>query len=113
MAGAIVVSPRHQIVDPKTGMATAEELRWRAQMLNRVGGGVAPTINELTFSDDEDSGLEEIRHELTKAIEGLQSAPPLVEQTQVDALQTEVCELREVVAELRKELDDLRQGVML
>lgn len=113
MADAITVNGRHRIVDPKTGLATAEELRWRNLVLARLGGGTAPTITELSLSDDEDSGLEDLRHEFNKAIEGLQALPPASEVVQIEFLLTQVSEAHALIAELRKEVEDLKQGQML
>lgn len=113
MATALSLFPaRVQFVDPNTGLLTLPALKALAIVYDRLGGATAPTINELSFSDDEDSGLEEIRAELSKAIEGLQAAPQ-PEWLQIEHLQTQVEEAHALLAELRKEVEDLKQGQML
>jgi hypothetical protein len=117
MADALTISPRHRITDAN-GYPTAEELRWRQIVYTRIGGAVAPTINELVVSDDEDSGLEEMRHEFTKAIDGLGTLPQWSDaevRKDIDALElrTQVASLQSLLTELRREVEDLKQGQML
>lgn len=114
MAQALSLFPaRVQFVDPATGLLTVPALKALAMLLDRVGGPVAPTITELSFSDDEDSGLEELRAEGAKFIEGLSMLPPQPDYQSVEHLQTQVEEAHALIAELRKELEDLKQGQMI
>lgn len=114
MANALSLFPaRVQFVDPKTGLLTLPALKALALVFDRIGGPTAPTINELSFSDDEDSGLEEIRSEFSKAIEGLQSIPPPAEVAQAESVDTQLSALLAEMAELRKQVEDLKQGQML
>jgi hypothetical protein len=117
MADALTISPRHRITDAN-GYATAEELRWRQIVYTRIGGAVAPTINELLTSDDEDSGLEEMRHEFSKTMEGLAAMPQwsdseIRKDMEAMELHAQVASLHSLVAELRREVEDLKQGQML
>lgn len=114
MSNALSLFPsRVQFVDPKTGLLTVPALKALAMLLDRVGGPVAPTITELSFSDDEDSGLEEFRAESAKFLEGLSVLPPQPDYQAIEHLQTQLEEAREQIAEMRKELDDLKQGQMI
>lgn len=77
MADALNLFPANiQFVDPKTGLLTPPALRALRNVYRRIGGATGQTITELSLSDDEDSGLEEIRHEFAKEINGLLSQPP-------------------------------------
>lgn len=114
MADALNLFPaRVQFVDPATGMLTVPAQKAMQLLLVRVGGVTAPTINELTVSDDEDSGLEELRHEFSKTFQGLQSAPVMQESQAVEFLLTQVAEAQALITELRRELEDLKQGQMI
>lgn len=105
----------------------------------RVGGTTAPSITDLAQTDDDDSALEELRHETWKGFDAQDSAPPVVfdpytdplhplpqehvagndvtpivqEHAEVQQLLTELAGLREDVNALRTEINDLRQGVSL
>ena len=119
------------------GLLTKEAVRALTDIYARLGGPSAPTITELSIADDEDSGLEEIRHETAKALDALAMRPlpqevaqfsdpmhPLQEFVQrddpmhplyqehsaIESLQTELAGLREMVAEMRKEIEGLQQG---
>jgi hypothetical protein len=106
---AALVFPPHVRFVTQTGTLTKEALDIFAVLLQRVGGATSISITELALSDDEDSGLEEFRHENTKALEALAMAPASV-SVAVEQLQSEVNELREVVAVLRTQINDLQQG---
>jgi hypothetical protein len=108
------------------GMLTPEALRALSVLFTRVGGAISPSITDLAVADDEDSGLEEMRHEFTKSVDGLAMAPALVlpvfddqlqplaqQHSEVQALQTEIAGLREEVASLRTQVNDIQQGTML
>lgn len=132
MADALsLFPPRVQFVDPATGLLTQPAFRSLQVLFSRVGGAQAPSINELSLSDDEDSGLDEMRHEFGKVLDGLsveprevdgelrkelqalQLAPQVQEQQRIEELETQVSSALAVIAELRKELDDLKQGQMI
>lgn len=114
MASAIDLFPaRVPFVDPKTGLLTPQALRALALVLERIGGPTSVTINELAFSDDEDSGLEELRHEFSKALDGLLVAPPTPEQVHIEFLQAQFEQMRDELTELRKELESMKQGVLI
>lgn len=109
----------------QNGRLTAEAVRALNALLDRVGGATSISVTELAISDDEDSGLEEFRHESTKVSEGLQMQPlpafepysdplhPIAQQhSEVQALQTEMSGLREQVAVLMQQINDLQQGTI-
>ena len=73
---------------------------WLQGLFERTGGTTAPTNNEIMVDLPDDVGIEEIRHEVSKAIESA-------------ALWNQVAELSAVVAELKKEIDGLKSGTML
>lgn len=116
---------RIRFVDEK-GLLTREAAKALGDIYARIGGPVAPTINELSMVDDEDSGLEEIRHETAKRLDALAMEPlpevfafvdplqPIAqEHSAVQALLTELAGLREEVAALSREVEGLKQGTML
>jgi hypothetical protein len=121
-------------------MIGPEFLRALQVVFERLGGAIAPSITDLATADDEDSGLEEFRHESSKALDALAMVPvasfvqeddplhPLVYEhaayedplhpiaqhhAEVQALQTELSGLREEVAQLRSLIDGIQQGTSL
>lgn len=128
---------RIRFVD-ENGLLTKEAIRALTDIYARLGGPSAPTITELSMVDDEDSGLEEIRLETTKGLDGLGMAPALQmfmqdepappsqflapddplhpiypEHPAYEALQSEVSGLRAEVDSLRQQINDLQQGTAL
>jgi hypothetical protein len=105
---ALVFPPHVRFVNPE-GKLTKEALDIFTVLLQRVGGATSISITELQISDDEDSGLEEFRHENNKALDALAMFPP-ASSFVVEQLQSEVNELRERVAVLTTQINDLQQG---
>lgn len=102
--------PRVPLVDPKTGLVTREWYVYFERLQDRVGGYDGPSTVDLAQSDDDDSGLEEFKHEFSKALDALAIQPPQAPEMRVEALETEVAQLRELIAVLLKEIDGLKQG---
>lgn len=107
-------------------MASAEFLRAMASLQTRVGGAVAPSTTDLAQTDDDDSALEEMRHEMFKGLDGSDLRPPTIlatesdllhplaqEHSEVQMLLTELAGLREEVNALRAEINELKQGTMI
>lgn len=108
------------------GTLTREAIRTFEILFERVGGTVSSSTNDLAQSDDDDSGLEEFKHENGKAMDGLSMEPVPVfsefadplhpihqEHPEVQQLLSEVSELRETVAELQKQIQGLQEGTTI
>ena len=95
------------------GTLTREALALWNAVLTRIGGPVSVTINELALIDDDDSGLEEFKHESGKRFDAQAMAPIPYEHPAVQQLLSEVAELQSTVAVLRRQINDLQQGTML
>jgi hypothetical protein len=108
------------------GRLTVEAFRALAKVFERIGGATGASTTDLAQSDDEDSGLEEFKHEVTKTLDGLAMLPATVsdpftdplhplpqEHAVVDHLLTELAGLREEVARLRAEVQGIQEGTML
>ena len=128
---------RIRFVD-ENGLLTKEAVRALTDIYSRIGGATAPTITELSMSDDEDSGLDEFKHENSKHIQELNLMPireawqyadpllPVVQEhagqgnvdpvaqahAEINNLQTELAGLREEVGGLRQQLHDLQLGTI-
>jgi len=102
------------------GTLTSEASRALADLMVRVGGVLAPTIDELDAQQYSDAGIEEAKA-FAFALAGefgalplpvpaapCESAAPVCEALRLDVLATEVHELRETVAQLRTEIDNLK-----
>jgi hypothetical protein len=137
MAGILDLFPaRVRFVDAD-GRLTTEAFRALAKVFERIGGATGPSTTDLATSDDEDSGLEEFKHEVGKTLEGLAMQPasefvpftdplhPLAqphdpyadplhplpqEHVDVQHLLTELAGLREEVNNLRAEVQGLQEG---
>ncbi len=104
------------------GTLTPEAYRVLQTLLVRVGGPIAPTINELDAQQYADAGIEETRAMLYAAMTEFGSAPPVQESisddlllppqemTVIDTMQSDINELREIVASLSAQINDLKQG---
>lgn len=114
---------RVAFVDLQTGRLTNEAYRALNAVFARIGGASAPNNNELAVSDDDDGGLEEFKHETSKAIQSLSLLPPVVIEpytdplhpiqqahAEVQHLMTELAELREQMAVLVTRINDIEQG---
>ena len=97
-----------------------------SDVFNRIGGSTGPSTTDLSQTDDDDSGLEEFKHELSKGQDGLNLSPAVVfdpftdplhqlaqQHSEVQQLLTELAGLREEVAVLRQQINDITQGTML
>lgn len=127
MATALDLFPqRVALIDIKTGRLTQEGYRAFATLFERVGGSSAPSNSELAVSDDDDSGLEEFKAELSKTLDGLGMNPAVVldpftdplhgivqEHSPLQEVLTELAGLREEVAVLRTQINDIQQGAIL
>jgi hypothetical protein len=126
MSVVLDLFPSHVRFVDANGLLTNEALRALRVLFARVGGAIAPSINDLATAEDEDSGLEEMRAETAKALDALSLAPPLVlpvlddplhplaqQHVNTEALQTELSGLRERVAYLETKIQDILQGTML
>ena len=116
---------RVRFVD-KDGLLTPEAVRALAKLFERVGGFTGPSVIDLAQADDDDSGLEEFKHETVKALDGLAMAPVAVPQEfadplnplayshpEVQQLLSEVSDLRAQVAEMQKQIQGLLEGTTL
>lgn len=104
------------------GTLTPEAYRALQTLMVRVGGPVAPTINELDAQQYADAGIEETRAMLYAVTNEIGSAPgavpmpaddplmPPVCTVTVDSLQSDINDLRETVARLATQINDLNQG---
>jgi hypothetical protein len=137
MAGILDLFPaRVRFVDAD-GRLTVEAFRALAKVFERIGGSTGPSTTDLATSDDEDSGLEEFKHEVSKTLDGLAMLPPSAfdpftdplhplaqphdpytdplhplpqEHVDVQHILTELAGLREEVTRLRAEVQGLQEG---
>lgn len=103
--------PRIKFVDSE-GRLTSEAIRALGVVFERLGGAVAPSTTDLAQADDDDSGLEEFKHEFGKGLDGVAMAPRY-EHPEIQQLQSEMSELRSVVAELLKQIQGLQEGTTI
>jgi hypothetical protein len=119
------------------GLLTTEAFRALQKVFERVGGATGSSTSDLANSDDEDSGLEEFKHEVSKTLDGLALEPAAVfepftdplhplaqphdpftdplhplpqEHIDVQHLISELAGLREEVTRLRAEVQGLQEG---
>lgn len=78
-----------------------EYLRWFSSLTDRVGGVTGPSNNDLTLSQFEDAGIEEIKLTAYKLAD------------QVAAMESGISALREQVTQLQRQLQDINEGQML
>jgi hypothetical protein len=108
------------------GTLTREAIRTFELLFSRVGGAVSASTSDLALSDDDDSGLEEFKHEAGKVLDGIRMEPPVFfpeftdplyplhqEHSEIQHLLSEVSELRETVAELQKQIQGLQEGTTI
>lgn len=77
MATSLDLFPARVRIADKDGYASPEFLRALKALFERVGGSTGPSTTDLATSDDDDSGLEEFKHEIIKRIEALEQLPPI------------------------------------
>lgn len=99
-------------VDLQTGRLTPAAIRALRTVFDRVGGATGSSTTDLATADDDDSGLEEFKHETGKALQALALAPLAQAQVQIELLQAEINGLREQVAELTKHIQGIEQGAI-
>jgi hypothetical protein len=105
------------------GTLTREAIRMFDMLFDRVGGATSVSMADLALSDDDDSGLEEFKHEAGKVLDGLGMVPPVVfpeftdplyplhqDHPEVQQLLSEVAELRAQVAEMQKQINGIQEG---
>jgi hypothetical protein len=92
--------------------ASDEFLRALRVAFLRLGGAIGPSTTDLAVSDDDDSGLEEFKAEMFKALTGL-DLQPRYEPSREDQLEAEIASLREEIAVLRTAIDAINQGAEL
>jgi hypothetical protein len=137
MAGILYLFPaRVRFVDAN-GLLTPEAFRALQKVFERIGGATGSSTADLATSDDEDSGLEEFKHEVSKTLDGLALEPAAVfepftdplhplaqphdpftdplhplpqEHIDVQHLISELAGLREEVTRLRAEVQGLQEG---
>lgn len=108
------------------GTLTREAIRMFDMLFDRVGGATSVSMADLALSDDDDSGLEEFKHETGKVLDGIRMEPVPVfagftdplhplhqEHSEVQHLIAEVSELRDLVAELQKQINGIQEGTTL
>lgn len=108
------------------GTLTREAIRTFEILFDRVGGPVSASTSDLAVSDDDDSGLEEFKHEAGKVLDGIRMEPVPVfaeftdplhplhqEHPEVQQLLSEVAELRALVAEMQKQIQGLQEGTTI
>lgn len=89
-----------------------EIVRFFASLVTRVGGVSGSSTTDLTVSQFEDAGIEEIRAQFLSFIDESKQTPSS-ELIPMDLLLSELIAMREQVAELQKSIQDIQQGVML
>jgi len=104
---------------PRAGMPLTGDLtisrewyRWARDITERSGGVAGASSNDLSLSQFEDAGIEEVKLGLYRLTDEVNSQPQPA-QTQIDQLTTEVNQLRDCVAVLMQSLQDMQQGTML
>ncbi len=121
-----IISPqpfRVPLVDPQTGLITPPWVRYFLQLLERVGGPDGQTNQELVADMHDDAGLEELKHEYSKAIDGLalyprqepaipyqDLTPAVVHIHQAQDPHARIEYLEAQVAELARAIEGLQQG---
>lgn len=103
---------RIPMTDPVTGLITREWSRYLAGLYSRVGGAQGESTTDLTTSQFEDAGIEELKAGLYALADMAQAAPMAQAADQVQHLETQVSGLREEVAQLRAMINDMRQGAV-
>jgi len=113
MATSLDLFPARVRIADENGFASQEFLRALRALFVRVGGATGPSTTDLATSDDDDSGLEEFKAEIAKALEGLESAPVAAPAVVADDLNTEFAAMREQIADLYTQIAALQQGTDL
>ena len=103
---------RIQFVNPD-GTLTLQAYRALQTLMVRVGGPIAPTINELDAQQYADAGIEEGKASLFAFMRDMESTPQPDRPIQVENLVTEVASLREAISNLMTQINDINQRVEL
>lgn len=114
--------PTHVVFVGPDGKLTAPAARAMQALFKRVGGATGASTTDLAVSDDDDSGLEEFKHETMKGLDAAAMLPaqvgesftdplnPISQQhSEIQILQTELAGLREQVALLASQINDIQQ----
>jgi hypothetical protein len=119
------------------GRLTPEAYRALNDVFERIGGATGPSTTDLAVTDDDDSGLEEFKHEAAKGLQALDLEPATVLEPYIDPMHplatehqqyadpfhpihqeharsdepdTEIASLRERITVLEAEINNLKQG---
>lgn len=107
-----VTIPRAAVPLTADGRAISREwYRWAHDLTIRAGGVDGSGSDDLSLSQFEDAGIEELKAQAYAIADEFRQAPPtqVLLQT-LDVVQTEIAQLVAEVATLRREIEDLKQG---
>ena len=101
------------VIDSK-GYMSREWYRWATDATSRMGGVEGAGTDDLTLSQFEDAGVEELKQSLFRLSDAGMQGPPIIEtpvgqECQKPGLE----ELRARVDELTKAVEALQQGFQL
>jgi hypothetical protein len=109
---ALNLFPARVRIADANGFASPEFLRALQAVFERVGGATGPSTTDLATSDDDDSGLEEIRSEFAKALDAL-ACTPVEQVTASEYIEAEIASLREQIADLYTLIAGIQQRTEL
>lgn len=109
---SLLTLPRAQIpmVDA-SGQVNREWYRYFTDLTKRAGGVDGSSSDDLTLSQFEDAGVEEVKQGAFRLADELGQLPPAV-SVLIEAQQTEISDLREAVAALARAIQDMQQGAL-
>lgn len=109
---SLVTLPRAGMPLVNASPMSREWYRWAHDITQRVGGVTGQSNDELTMSQFEDAGVEEIKFSVYRLADEAAILPPAVAQ-QIEDLTTEINQLRDCVATLMQAMQDMQQGTTL
>ena len=98
---SLVTLPRAGMPLAGTATISREWYRWAYDITQRVGGVTGSSTEDLTLSQFEDAGIEELKLGI------------YVLRDQIDSLTTELNELRERLTVASRQLQDINEGQLL
>jgi hypothetical protein len=104
---ALFLQPPRVALVNATGTITREWYEFFRSAFERMGGTNGSSTTDLSQSDDDDSGLEEFKHEFLKSVDAQSVAPPACYELRIEQLETQLAELAALVAEQAKQIDAL------